>query len=99
MLDGLVDTFGLTVGFGVECCGEVWADVQGGCEGAPPGGGERRATVGNDIGRNTVKTENIIEELLSEVGRVIGFTCRDEVGHLGQAVDDYENSVFTVACW
>ena len=89
----LVDPLGLAIGLGVESCGEVWANFKLAKNLTPPGGGERGSPVGGDIVGETVRTEDVLYEEGGEGWGGIGFVSWNKMGHLGEAVDYYEDTV------
>src|SRR5262249_50088042 len=93
LLKGLVDTLGLTVGLGVECCGQVGPDVEKGKEVAPEVGGEDFVAVGHDVSWQAMETVDILEEELGNVGSLGCGLGRRKVGHFGEAVNNNEDGI------
>ena len=81
----MVDSFGLSIGLGVECGGHPWADS---CDGEEilPGTGhgwEPGITIGHDVSREAMEVPNFSGEYSCEVfGGFLVFLQRYEVGYL-----------------
>ena len=46
-----------------------------------------------------MKSDNMIEEHPSELRRGGGFGARNEMTHLGESVDEYENTIVPIRDW
>lgn len=58
---------------------------------------EERSSVGDNVTRKTVKTEDLTDEVLGKVGGGVGGVARDEVGSFGETIDEDENSIEATA--
>ena len=57
---------------------------------------EDRSAIGNNGIWETMKGDNVVQEHTGELGSVGRFIARDEVGHLGETVDEDEEGVIGI---
>ena len=57
----------------------------------PESAGEPNVTVGDDAPQDSMKVNDFVEEEPGCVGSVRGFRACDEVGHLTESVDHYQD--------
>jgi hypothetical protein len=93
LFQDLVDTFSLAITLWMERGRHVWLHVEEGNEVAPEVGGEDLVTVGHDVCWQTVEAVDVAEEETGNVGRDGCGLGRDEMGHLGEAVDHDKDRV------
>lgn len=94
-----VHAFGLAISLWVEGGRESAVHDKTLAEGEPELSGELGASVGDDGVGQAVEAEDVLDEQIGKVaGGAVG-AAGDEVGHLGEAVDDNEDGVESVRPW
>lgn len=91
LFQGLVGTFGLSVGFRMMSDGVVEFDVQNFPEGSEKVGNEFRASIRSDVRGNTVLGKDMNQEELSEFSRINGVVAWNEDALTGESINDDEN--------
>ena len=96
LLESLIRSLRLAVGFGVVGGREVRGDVERLTERLPEVRDEEVASVGDDVGRETVLREYVPNELAGELRGRVGRVGGDEDPLLGESAYDYEDRVEAV---
>jgi hypothetical protein len=86
----------LTIGLRVKSGRFSGVDFEDRREGGPEMRSEDGTAVGDDGIGETVKADDVGDEEISEFRGCRGFVASDEVGHLGHAIDEYEDRVLVV---
>jgi len=89
----LVQTFCLTIGLGVKGGGHGGLNVTEGEETFPEVGGKEGVAIRDDLKGKTVETDDGGEEQVGKLGSRDGARAGDEVGELGEAAGDNEDSI------
>ena len=91
-----IGAFRLTIRLRVEGSGEIAVSTDTLKKRLPEMRIELRATIRDDFGGNTVKTEDFITEIAAQFLRISSFVARDEVSHLGIPIHDGQDGIKTV---
>jgi hypothetical protein len=86
---GLIHSFCLAVGLGMQGGGFTGVDLENGRRGRPEMGRENRM-------RKTMKTDNVENEEAGELGSSGKVGARNEVDHLAHPIDEYEDRILAV---
>ena len=99
LLEDGVNSFGLAICLRVISSREVLFDLEDLAEFLGEARGENRAAVRDNRRRETVEPENPVNK---KGGKFLGVIIRaagDKVGHLGEAVHNYPDSIVAIGVW